>query len=422
MQFVIVIVCCLTNIADGADIAALAFAAPVLIQDWGLRPAVMGSLFGATATGLAIGAFLIAPLSDKIGRRPIMLIATATLAITMLSTPYTTNVTQLAMLRFITGAGLGTLGVSLNVVVSEFTNEKWRNPLVALLHTGFSIGTMTGGLFAALLLEPYGWRAMFYATGAMNIVTFLLVLFLVPETPSYLIQRADSRSLGALNKVMRRINQPALETLPTAVARSGKAMLAALLGAGRRNSTLLLWGAQFSFSLISYLLLNWKPTVLVNAGLTPGQAGIAGLIGGFAGIAGHMIVGFLSTKGREVKMTIIFFLMLCGSLLLFGLLPPAPWSLIATASMTTFCNVGCMTGLLLIAINHYPGAVRTASVAAMVGIARLGAISGPLFGGLLLELGYPRATMFAVLAVISLLPILAMFLMARAHKPEAEPA
>lgn len=423
MQFVIILVCCLTNIADGVDIASLAFAAPVLVKDWGLRPGVMATLFGATATGLAIGAFLLAPLADRFGRRTLMLLSTGIIAVAMLLTALTTSVAQMAVLRFATGACLGTLAVCLNIAVSEFSNARWRNIAVAVLHTGFSIGTMVGGGLAALLLAPYGWRSMFAATGLMNTVTFLLLLLLVPETPSHIVARGGAGALDRFNRVLARIGQAPVHVLPPAVVAGTKAKLAALLGDTRRNATLLLWVAQFAFAVISYLLLNWKPTVMVNAGLTPTQAGLGGLASGFAGILGHIVAGYVSRDGREARSTMIFFVLLCISLVLFGLQPPSAWGLILSAGFTSFCNVGAFTGLLLIGLNHYPAPVRTASVAMLVGIARLGAITGPLFGGLLLELGFARAGMFLVLAMVSLLPVVALSLAMREWRrhPAANP-
>ena len=416
MQIVIVMVCCLTNIADGVDIASLAFAAPVLVKDWGLRPGVMASLFGATATGLAIGAFLLAPLADRFGRRTLMLIATGTIALAMLLTAVTTSVAQMAVLRFATGACLGTLAVCLNIAVAEFSNARWRNMSVAVLHTGFSIGTMVGGTFAALLLAPYGWRSMFVATGLLNVLTFLLVLLLVPETPSHIVARGGAGALDRLNRVLAKIGQSPVERLPAAAVATARAKFAALLGESHRHATLLLWIAQFAFAVISYLLLNWKPTVLVNAGLTPTQAGLSGLVGGFAGVLGHIVVGYVSRDGRETRSTLVFFVLLCISLLLFGLLPATPWALILSAGFTSFCNVGVFTGLLLIGLNSYPAAVRTASIAMLVGIARLGSIAGPLFGGLLLELGFGRSAMFLVLAAVSVLPFLALLLAMQAWR------
>jgi len=409
MQFVIITVCCLTNIADGVDIASLAFAAPVLIEDWGLRPAVLATLFGATAAGLAIGAFFIAQLADRFGRRAVTLVSTGTIAVAMFLTAVATSVPQLAALRFVTGVCLGTLAVCLNIMVSEFANARWRNMAVAFLHSGFSIGTMIGGTFAALLLAPYGWRSMFIAAGAMNAIMFVLILFLVPESPSFIVSRGGERALGRLNGVLQRLGQTEVAALPVVAVARGKAKLSALLAGVRRNSTLLLWLSQFAFALISYLLLNWKPTVLVNAGLTPTQAGIAGLVSGLAGITGHLAAGYLSRGGREVRSTMIFLFLLCIALLWFGLQPPVVEGLILSAAFTSFCNVGVFTGLLLIGLNYYPAAIRTTSVAMLVGIARLGAITGPLFGGLLLEIGLARNAMFIVLAGIALIPLVAMY-------------
>ncbi|MGD9811172.1 MAG: MFS transporter, partial [Sphingobium sp.] len=273
---------------------------------------------------------------------------------------------------------------------------------------GFSLGTMTGGALAATLLEPYGWRAMFMATALLNTATFVLVLLFVTESPSFLIAKAGAGALEKLNRVFARLGQEPLTQLPEMPEGRKKSRVSTLMSTGGAKSTILLWASQFIFAVISYLILNWKPTVLVNTGLTPTEAGYAGLASGAAGVVGHIVIGFTSREGREVSSTAFFFLLLCISLLLFALLPPTPWGLILSAGFTSFCNVGVFTGLVLIAIALYPPQVRTTSVGVLIGISRLGAITGPLFGGLLLELGFERMGMFVLLAGLSILPIIAM--------------
>src|SRR5687768_17120030 len=69
-QYLVVALCCLINISEGFDLLSLAYAAPVISKEWKTAPAMLGLVFSAASTGLAIGAFLLAPLADKIGRRP----------------------------------------------------------------------------------------------------------------------------------------------------------------------------------------------------------------------------------------------------------------------------------------------------------------------------------------------------------------
>src|SRR5690606_647886 len=117
------------------------------------------------AVGLVIGAFLIAPLADKVGRRPVMLGALGTLAVMLLLSGIAAYIWQLFVLRFITGIGLGTLVVCLNTTVAEYASDKARNMALAIMHIGFTIGMMLGSGIAALALEFAGWRPIFLAAG-----------------------------------------------------------------------------------------------------------------------------------------------------------------------------------------------------------------------------------------------------------------
>ena len=74
-QFVAVALCCLINMADGYDVLSLALAAPELTREWGVTPAALGIAFSAASFGLVLGALLIAPLADQVGRRPVILAA-----------------------------------------------------------------------------------------------------------------------------------------------------------------------------------------------------------------------------------------------------------------------------------------------------------------------------------------------------------
>ena len=205
-QYAIVALCCFANIADGFDVVSLALAAPVLSKEWGISPAVLGTLFSAAAVGLTVGAFLVAPQADRIGRRPVMLGALGTLMAALLLTAITHAVWQMVALRFVTGICLGTLVVCLNTTVAEYASVKMRNMSLAILHTGFTLGMILGSGIAALVLEPVGWRAIFIAAGVLNGLTFLAALLLLGESPTFLATRrrpADFAQLGRIGARMR---------------------------------------------------------------------------------------------------------------------------------------------------------------------------------------------------------------------------
>lgn len=411
-QYVVVGLCCLINIADGFDVVSLAVAAPVLTKQWQVDPAILGTMFSAAAVGLVIGAFVIGPMADKIGRRPVMLGALGTLAAMLLLSGLATNIWQLFVLRTITGIGLGTLVVCLNTTVAEYSSPKARNMALAILHIGFTIGMMLGSAIAAYALQSGGWRVIFLAAGALNVVTFTLSLFLLGESRDFLVRRQAPGDLARLNRAHRRMGIAELDAMPPkpAAAADRGAALRAMLSPELRSWTILVWVASATYAIVGYFLLNWKPTILANAGLSPALAAASGIITGACGTVGHLTMGMLGRKIGEGRLTAIYFACAAVTLVIFGAMPPAPIPLLAVAGITTFFVVGAYTGLFLVSVTMYPPAIQNAGVGYVVGFGRIGAIIGPSIGGWLLSVGLSRMDTYFVFSAIAVIPVVTMIL------------
>lgn len=410
-QYAVIALCCIANIADGFDVVSLALAAPVLTGEWGIAPEVLGALFSASAVGLTIGAFLVAPMADKIGRRPIMLGAMGTLAVSVMATAFSTTVPHILVLRFITGIGLGTLVVCLNTCIAEFASDKARNLSLAIMHTGFTIGMMIGGGIAALLLETAGWRSIFIAAGIINTVTFILSLFLLAESPHFLMTRRKEGDLARLNKIHARMKMPLMTAFPPAIkeSKAKESTFNALLGPGVRKLTILIWITAITYAIVGYFQLNWKPTILANAGLSPSLAAAAVIITGAFGTLGHLSIGLFARRVGESRITAIFFAMAAVSLTIFGVQPPNPIGLLTMAGVVTFFVVGAYTGLFLVAVIIYPPNVKNAGVGFIVGFGRVGAVIGPMIGGFLLGIGLDRMGTYFAFSAIAVIPAITMF-------------
>lgn len=423
-QYAVVVLCCLINIADGFDVVSLAVAAPVLTREWQVDPALLGMMFSAAAVGLVIGAFLVAPFADKIGRRPVMLSSLGTLAVALLASGVAANIWQLFVLRFITGIGLGTLVVCLNTTVAEHASEKSRNMALAILHIGFTIGMMLGSGIAAIALETAGWRLIFLSAGVLNIVTFVLSLFLLGESREFLVRRQAAGDLARLNRLHRRMNIAELPAMPPKPARSRDrgAALRTMLAPEMRTQTILVWIASATYAVVGYFLMNWKPTILANAGLSPTLAAASGIITGACGTMGHLAMGAWSRRVGEGRLTTLFFAAGAITLVIFGLQPPEPISLLAMAGLTTFFVVGAYTGLFLVSVVMYPPAIQNAGVGFIVGFGRIGAIVGPTIGGLLLSAGLNRMDTYFVFSAIAVIPVVTMYFACQAAARAARPA
>jgi MFS family permease len=211
---------------------------------------------------------------------------------------------MITFLRLAMGVGLGTLVVSLNVLVAEFTNDRWRNVLLAILHLGFSLGTAISGAVAALMLQPYGWRAIFVGGGILNFAVLLIAIVFLLESPEYLTSRQPRNALARVNAILARLKRPLLEALPP-MQSGGRARvsIAELLTPDMRQSTVLLWIASLTFAIVGYFLMNWKPQILVNAGMTPTQASYVGIVNGAFGALGHLSIPILSKRIEETRLT-----------------------------------------------------------------------------------------------------------------------
>jgi MFS family permease len=413
-QFLMIAICCLAYAADGVDFAVLPLAAPALAKAWGIKPALMGVALSAHGVGLVVGSFFIAPIADRIGRRGVTQAAVAVLALTMFLSATTGTLTTLILLRFVTGVALGTLVVTLNVMVSELANEKSRTLSVGILHTGYTLGTMAGGLIAAILLESHGWRALFYAAGAISTGTFIATLFLA-ETPSFLVLARPAGALEKLNRLLRRMNLPPVDALPPVPPKTEqKVGVGALLVRGARKRTMLICLAGFFFTVAGTFMASWRPQILASAGISLYWVGISAVIAGGAGIVSHVGVGALARKTGEVPLAVVTLLGMGFFFLLFGLVPRGNvGGFMAVTGLTTFFNTGAYTAVFLVGIATFPALTRNAGIGLLNGCARLGTIVGPSLGGILLQADLGRLGTLALFASLLLIPAFAVWSLGR---------
>lgn len=421
-QYVIIALCCLINITEGYDMMSAAYTAPLFSAEWGVPRTALGILFSMGSLGLASGAFAAAPIAERMGRRGVTFVALAGITVSHVFSAFANSMEMLTVLKFLMGVGLGMLVVSLNVLVSEYANDDRRNLMLSILHTGFSIGMTLSGAIAGFLLEPYGWRSVFVVGAGINVTLLALLAVFMWESPTYLVTAQPRNALPRLNKILTGLGHPPLDTLPPRPERQVKQnKAAALLSADVRRLSIIMWVASFVYAVVGYFLLNWKPTVLVEAGLTPTQASYAGVLQGIAGSCGHLVFGLFARRIGEERMTAAFFLIMGVVLVVFGAGHASPVVMIALACTLTFFTVGSYTGVFLTTIAYYPPHLRSFGVGFVVGFGRAGAVLGPLIGGMLLDADIGRAMAFVFFASMCIVPAIAMFMLGRKAAP-ATPA
>ncbi|MBC2777041.1 MFS transporter [Parasphingopyxis marina] len=427
-QLMVVGLCILINICDGLDAIVTSFAAPVLVQDWNLPAEALGLIHGAGATGLMIGALLVSPQADRIGRRPLIILGTFVSTLAMFGMSFSNSVEMLVIFRCLSGIAVGSLLPSLSVMVIEYSNEARGNLFLALVHIGFAAGAALAGLLGATMLDEYGWRGIFFAAGCITALVSLAAAILLPESLYFLTSRQPRNALPKANKLLARLKVAPLEKLPpkTTAHRRSPIAIAALLAKPLLFATLFLWMAAFLRYFVSYFLTSWKPQMLVLAGFDAETAATVGISTSLASALGVLAMGILATRFGAPRTACVTFLMAAVAMVGFGVFD-SPEALVAFALLAMFSIEATFTGVMITAARLYPESIRATGVGFAVGIGRFGAILGPSIGGIVIGMGLERSSYMLIYAgaatlgaaAIAIVGILAARIYAEGKAPSA---
>jgi benzoate transport len=403
-QWLIVGLCIVLNALDGFDVLAMAFTANSVTRDFGLSGGQLGILLSAGLVGMAAGSLGLAPFADVIGRRPMVLISVGLATAGMLLSALAHSAVELGIWRVVTGVGIGGILACTNVIVSEYSSKRWRGLAISLYTAGSGVGATLGGTAAVALQASFGWRSVFLLGGLCTGATLLLLAALLPESVDFLASRRPRNVVERLNKIARRIGQPAVTELPAAVARAGKKnKLSELFTPGNRRSTGLVWLAFFATMFGFYFVNSWTPRLLVTAGMTESQGVIGGLMLTLGGTFGALLYGLLTLRWNSRKVLVIFAVLSAATMVMFistaGVLALA---FVAGGVVGMLIN-GCIAGMYTIAPALYGASVRSTGVGWAIGIGRAGAIVAPLIAGALLDAHWTASMLYMGVGFVVLL-------------------
>ena len=405
LMWLVVLLGFLLNLADGIDVVAMSVTAPVVAAEWGLERGALGPLFSAALFGMAIGAAGLAPLSDKMGRRTLLVAAMFLVGLSMLAVSWiasSASVTLFAMLRFISGLGIGVIFGCAPALASEFMPSRYRSLAVSMVVMGYPVGAVLAGPIANALIPGFGWTAVFTAGGILTLLIGAVTWTLLPESPEFLAGRAGHRPErhNEVNRLLARLERDAVTDLSPDVIRPSSTPVAQILTAERRLRTLVLWAIYFMGFLTMYFMLSWIPTLFVDAGYTRSQ-GIEALTGfNLGAIPGILVLAVLTTRLPLVPLLSLFFLSAGGVLVYVGLTEPS-----ALKSLMTLMFVGGVflhggfTCLYALATQAYPRDVRAAGVGWAAGLVRTGAIASTLLAAALISAGWGMYSLFLSFAL-----------------------
>ncbi|EAZ4876082.1 MFS transporter [Salmonella enterica subsp. salamae] len=179
--------------------------------------------------------WLLGPLSDRIGRRPVMLAGVVWFIVTCLATLLAKNIEQFTFLRFLQGISLCFIGAVGYAAIQESFEEAVCIKITALMANVALIAPLLGPLVGAAWVHVLPWEGMFILFAALAVIAFFGLQRAMPETAT---RRGETLSFKALGRDYRLVIK-------------NRQFVAGALALGFVSLPLLAWIAQSPIIIIS---------------------------------------------------------------------------------------------------------------------------------------------------------------------------
>jgi AAHS family 4-hydroxybenzoate transporter-like MFS transporter len=415
LQIRVTILCALTIFLDGIDTIVIGLVAPSLAAAIGAGVNSFGPVFGIGQGGILLGVLTFGPLGDRFGRKRLVIGSALLFAIFSLLTAWTTSFDELLVFRFFTGLGLGGVAPNAVALTSEFAPKRLRAALVALQWSALPLGGVAIGLLSSVLITKWGWQSLFYIGSIVPLLLVVVLFFALPESVSFLLTR------GLDPKSVRRIVHKIAPEIPASpqsryIVNEEKlpgAPMRHLFTEGRAALTLLLWVPFFTSFMILIFVTSWIPTLLRAGGLSIAQAGLAIALNSLGSFFGSGAVGRLMDRYGAYGVLIPAFILASIAAGLLGFSTGSFASAAIVISLSGFFAGASQTGVVALAAVIYPVAIRATGVGWAMAIGRLGAVIGPILGGIFLSWHWRVDQILLVIAAPELIGALCLFLVRR---------
>lgn len=385
--------CWLAMVLDGFDLVVLGTVIPTLIKTGELGFDAVGATLVATISlvGVGLGALFIAPLSDRLGRRKLMVACVFWFSIFTLAVAWAPNVAMFGVFRFLAGVGLGAcLPVAL-AYMNDYAPAGSAGKSTTRTMTGYHVGAVATA-FLALMVIP-DWRTMFVVGGVAGLVLLPFLWFKLPETlPA--ARTAEKQEQTGFRDLVKK-------PYP---------LVAAAIAA-----------ASFMGLLLVYGLNTWLPQLMASAGY-PVSAGLSLLLVlNLGAVAGLIIAGILADKHGTKPIVLLWFGLSAACLALLSIKVENAVLLNALVFVTGVFVFSSQVLVYAWVSQLFPARLRATALGFAAGVGRVGAIAGPAVTGGLVAAGIAYPWGFYVFAAAGALAVLALVAVPHAVANTARP-
>jgi MFS transporter, putative metabolite:H+ symporter len=400
---------------DLVDLNSFAYAAPALRQEWGISIGEVGAITSAGFVGMFLGAIVGGRLSDRIGRRPVMIGAVFFYSLFSLLSAFATGPLMLGGLRVLTGFGLQAMTGVLLVWVSEMFPRALRGRYQAML-LAIGLAGVPIAAWVARLVVPMGvgaWRWIF-VVGALGAIGGVVALKVLPESVRWSAAHGrpgDPRIVESMEREAEARTKESVEPLPAPVPDRpvvpGK--VSELLRGATLRKTVVAAGACVFLILSFYGFSSWVPTLLVERGYSTAESLTYSSILAIAAVPGALLAMPIIDRFERRTVVLSLQVVVAVLLLLFGLIDHPAAIIVCGFGAAMLMQTGVATLYTYIA-EVFPLHLRGLGSGIANGSGRLaGVLGGFLVAALYSGLGLTSVYVYLAVAALLMGLVLGLF-------------
>lgn len=371
-------------ILDGYILSIIAIALVGISADF--HPSQLEiSLIGASAlVGIFVGAVLLGPLTDRIGRQLMYTIDLWVLVAASVLQFFVQDSIQLIIMRFIAGLAIGADYPIANSLLAEWLPKKRRGQMLGVLQVGWFIGAALAALVGFFTFEAFGagsWRWMLLSSAVLGAIVMLIRLG-TPESPRWLLhngRKADAKlALRAALSDQLNVDHVIFETVKDTTKEKPKVDLRVLLHKPYLKR-IIFCSAFYALQVGPlFAIYTFGPTILASFGMSEGNLSNLGSVAiDLVFLAGCIpALKLIESWGRR-PLIIWCFALMAIPLFILGFFPSAPVAII----------VGCFVAYALFSggpsilewaypSELFPTHVRASAIGITTAVSRIGAALG----------------------------------------------
>lgn len=149
---------------------------PKIASDWNVHVSVVNLSLVLWFTSFSISLLIFGPLSDKYGRRPVLLFGLATFVVSSFFCGMSTGPVMLIVMRIIQGMGAAAPSSMVMAICRDRFDGVQRQKALAYIGVIMAVAPMVAPSIGSFLLSLGSWRFVFFTQGAMVLITFIIAL------------------------------------------------------------------------------------------------------------------------------------------------------------------------------------------------------------------------------------------------------